>query len=448
MANTWHLNVFNNGLAEWNRWRASNPHRHPDLSGIDLRGQDLRGVNFSSTTLTKADLSAANLDGCTLENADLSQANLTDSTLIRARSSGAKFRRSRLYQANCFQAQLRNADFRGANLNGASFRQCELHESDFSGADMVGVDFSKARLNGAVIRRANVARANFSKVQMIKATFFGCNLDEATLVNSDLSWSSLSRAHLKNADLRGAILRDTNLSGSLLNGANLVGADLSRSRLIDVDLQNASIAECRVFGISAWNVNTEGTDQSNLKITRRHEPRITTDNIEVAQFIYLLLNHKKLREVLDSVTERGVLILGRFGGGGLDVLYSIASKLREFNYLPMIFDFARPEQRNYTETVKTLVGLSRFVIVDLSGPSIPQELTATVPHFKIPFLTIMEKGKTVYSMFSDILEYPWVSPPLEYASVNELMDLIPSEILEVAESRLTERLKLLDRIFG
>jgi len=206
---------------------------------------------------------------------------------------------------------------------------------------MVGVDFSKARLNGAVIRRANVARANFSKVQMIKATFFGCNLDEATLVNSDLSWSSLSRAHLKNADLRGAILRDTNLSGSLLNGANLVGADLSRSRLIDVDLQNASIAECRVFGISAWNVNTEGTDQSNLKITRRHEPRITTDNIEVAQFIYLLLNHKKLREVLDSVTERGVLILGRFGGGGLDVLYSIASKLREFNYLPMIFDFAR-----------------------------------------------------------------------------------------------------------
>ena len=39
--------------------------------------------------------------------------------------------------------------------------------------------------------------------------------------------------------------------------------------------------------------------------------------------------------------------------------------------------------------MKTLVGLSRFVIVDLSGPSVPQELYATVPHFKVPFATFM-----------------------------------------------------------
>src|SRR5215472_6384498 len=99
-----------------------------------------------------------------------------------------------------------------------------------------------------------------------------------------------------------------------------------------------------------------------------------------------------------------------------DVSEGVASKCcarspRSFErakYLPIIFDFDRPRDRNYTETVKTLVGLSRFVIVDMSGPSVPQELYATVPHFKIPFIPIIEEGRPVYAMFADLLEYPWV----------------------------------------
>src|SRR5205085_4584252 len=134
-------------------------------------------------------------------------------------------------------------------------------------------------------------------------------------------------------------------------------------------------------------------------------------NLEVAQFIYLLLNHKKLRDVFNTVTKRGVLILGRFGGGGLEVLQAIAVKLRKENYLPIIFDFEHPQDRDYTETVMTLVGLSRFVIVDLSGPSVPQELSHTVPFFDIPFVPILEKGKHSYSMFRDLYKYDWVLRP-------------------------------------
>src|ERR1700730_16004916 len=68
----------------------------------------------------------------------------------------------------------------------------------------------------------------------------------------------------------------------------------------------------------------------------KNEPIITVDDLEVAQFIYLLLNHQKLRNVLNAVTERGVLLLGRFGGGGLEVLQAVAVKLREAQYLPII----------------------------------------------------------------------------------------------------------------
>src|SRR5258708_38478353 len=107
--------------------------------------------------------------------------------------------------------------------------------------------------------------------------------------------------------------------------------------------------------------------------------------------------NKKCGDVFNGVKERGVLILGRFGGGGLEVLQAIAAKLREEKYLPIIFDFERPQDRNYTETVKTLAGLARFIIADLSGPSVPQELYATVPHFKIPFVPIIEASRKPYS---------------------------------------------------
>jgi hypothetical protein len=75
---------------------------------------------------------------------------------------------------------------------------------------------------------------------------------------------------------------------------------------------------------------------------------------EVAQFIYLLLNREKIRDVINAVTRRGVLLLGQSGDGGLALLQAIAAWLRtpeNGGYLPLLFDFPRPESKTYTETI-------------------------------------------------------------------------------------------------
>ena len=41
-----------------------------------------------------------------------------------------------------------------------------------------------------------------------------------------------------------------------------------------------------------------------LVITRWDEPTITVDNIEVAQFIYLMLHNQKIRDVIDAAQHR------------------------------------------------------------------------------------------------------------------------------------------------
>src|SRR5262249_9425928 len=191
----------------------------------------------------------------------------------------------------------------------------------------------------------------------------------ANLSETNLAGANLNRAILSGAYLNGAILFGANFSG-----ADLSEADLTQASLVETNLENANLNGCRVYGISAWNIRVnQETKQSDLIITKQwNEATVKVDDIQVAQFIHLLLKYENLRNVLNSVTKHGVLILGRFGGGGVEVLRELGEALRQSGYLPMIFEFARPEDRNYTETVRTLAGLARFVVVELRGPPVHQ----------------------------------------------------------------------------
>ena len=210
-----------------------------------------------------------------------------------------------------------------------------------------------------------------------------------------------------------------------------------------------NLSHCQVYGISVWDIiSDERTCQDSLVITKAGEPQVLVDDLEIAQFIHLLLNHQKLRNVLNALTQRGVLLLGRFSQGGIEDLYVIAAELRKFKYLPIIFDFVRPDAESYTQTIKILVGLSRFVIVDLSGPSVPQEMYATVPHFLIPFIPIIKAGLKPNSMFKDFLEYPHVLKPLEYQGIQHLAGNVENMIIRPAEAHVREREARLKAIFG
>jgi hypothetical protein len=110
------------------------------------------------------------------------------------------------------------------------------------------------------------------------------------------------------------------------------------------------------------------------------------DDLKVAQFIYLLLRNEKIRDVIDTIGEKGVLILGRFTEERKAVLDAIRDRLRELGFVPMMFDFERATQRDFTETIKTLAGLSRFIVADITNPkSSPLELQAPMPDYMIPF---------------------------------------------------------------
>jgi hypothetical protein len=243
----------------------------------------------------------------------------------------------------------------------------------------------------------------------------------------DLSGAFLPRSNLNQANLYGAIL----------SKADLRGADLDSATLIRTNLEGADLTGCNVYGISAWDVKVEGAIQSNLVITPRNESSIMVDNLEVAQFIYLLLNNKKIRSVIDTITSKVVLILGRFTEERKPVLEAIRNELRQRDYLPVLFDFEKPDSRNLTETVRTLAHLARFVIADITdAKSIPQELMAIVPQLPhLPVQPLLVASQHEYSMFKDLRDYPWVLAPVLYDDQETLLTELSEKVIAPAETR-------------
>jgi hypothetical protein len=104
--------------------------------------------------------------------------------------------------------------------------------------------------------------------------------------------------------------------------------------------------------------------------------------------------------MLNILNATGVLLLGRFHNGGLERLYSMREWFQSKGYMPMVFDFARPDNLSLTETVVTMAGLSKFVVVDLSGPSVPAELQAILSQIKKPVLALGGP----YALFPDLAD--------------------------------------------
>ena len=117
-----------------------------------------------------------------------------------------------------------------------------------------------------------------------------------------------------------------------------------------------------------------------------------------------------------------------------------SGETRELDYLPIIFDFERPADRDLTDTVKVLAGLSRFVIADITNPRcVPYELGATVPDYMVPFVTVLQRGQPAFGMFHDLpRRYHWALPLLEYQSAETLSAVFESKVVAPALEKLED----------
>jgi uncharacterized protein YjbI with pentapeptide repeats len=390
MANEAHVRLLKQGVEFWSAWRRENPDDHPDLSGallseVDLGGADLTGANLTRANLSRAKLTKANLGGVDLSRAKLTRANLSG-------------------------AQLPRADLSRASLTGATLAGANLAGANLLAANLTGANLSDARLTGA-------------------------NLSGAKLTKANLREAHLTRADLSGADLVGADLTKADITRADLTKADLVGANLRMAILVKADLTNANLTGCRIHSTYARRLNLSGTKQRNLIITDINEAEITVDNIEFALFVDYFLHNAAVLDAIDIIGKKAVLLLGRFKDNRIATLERLRDEIRKRDYLPTVFNFEEPTTKQFTETVRSLAILSRFIIADITAPSSsPQDLQDSLPNYTIPLVRIIEEGEEPFA----VLESLWtnskelVLAPISYRSVEELVQVLDEKIIEPA----------------
>jgi uncharacterized protein YjbI with pentapeptide repeats len=172
VANLQHLEIVNQGVYAWNKWRQDNPNVGPDLSGADLPGANLKRADLSRATLTGAILIASDLTEAVLAHADLARANL------------------------------RGADLRGAVFSNADLTRAELDGAKFgSAAPEETVQTARDNIEPQQTARTAEGRA---KTSLSRATLWSADLGNTDLTEVD----GLYAGQLGATQLHGAKLPD------------------------------------------------------------------------------------------------------------------------------------------------------------------------------------------------------------------------------------------------
>ncbi len=385
-----HVLYVKNGSEWWNNWREQNPEIKPDFSNQKYSEYDnlfngIKGYNFSNSDFSNSSAIVA-FNECNLENAKFTEVWM-----------------------------------RGA------FNKCNLSFADFTKAEIYDSRFFDCKIENAC----------FNEVMSVSSRVIKSIFKNTTFLNSDLSNMMFFDSEIIKSNLTNAVLLRGTFSSTNLNDSILVNSNLKECRFIDVNMENVDLSGSLVYGVSAWNIKTKDTVQNNLIITDDNESTITVDNIKIAQFIYLLINNSELRDVIECLTTKVVLVLGRFLPKYKKTLNLIQNTLRDVNYLPIIYDFDKPTNRDTHETITTLARLAHFIIVDISSPrSVPQELCSIVE--QIPSLIvqpIIRNDQSPWGMFDHIKQYPWVLPLYTYKNPEELIMNLKSDIIPLIESK-------------
>lgn len=397
----------------WNEWK-KNGNIRPNLEGVDLSNRVLHHFDFQFTNLQYANLSnckmTTRLDFANLNNADLSNALLWQSVFEETQINNAT-----LEKCDFTGSRIQASFFTGSNLKGAKFYKCDLEDSSFEDCDLRFADFQDTYL----------LQSNFKKCHC-----YGTNFRNANLKYANFEW------------------------------ATIIESDFTSAILNDIDFSKTTIKYCKIYGIAAWNLKLDNSTLSNFTISKEGDAKITVDDIEMAQFIHLLINNQKIRYVINTITSKAVLILGRFYEERKNVLDILRNELHKKDLVPIIFDFKPSENRDLTETVQLLANMSKFIIADLTdAKSIPQELSHIIPFLpSVPIQPILlAEEKEAYSMFEhwEGDKYSSVLPIFYYEGKDHLISNLERAIMQPVEnwknqkdknSKANEQLKKLEEL--
>jgi len=416
--------VYLGDVQRWNSWRGK----------IDITGEEKAGFKYNSEEDNLWGHEYLYMPTVDLSFRDLTQVGRGDFPEIdldKSNLSGAILDECNLKGSYLEHSILAFTSLKGVLLDHSHLRGSRIIISDFGGGGNPRKTIYGIELEGL----AHFEDADFEDTLVIGTDLRYGRFDESKFISATMPYMDFRNGSFFHCDFTDAYMPDVCLQG----------ADLRHSTLVRTNLARANISGAKVFGAGVARVNLEGTIQKDLIVTPDGEPVITADDLYMAQDISNFLENKVIGRSIETWKDKAVTIFGSFHPDEQkSQLLKIKDKLREKNYLPIVYDFTRPaNQPNIKETSTTLARLSKFIIIDLtsSGKETKKELEGVasgVP--SVVVVPILRKGEAVPSNFNRLKESHKlrILDPVEYRDSNELFNVLDIKVIGAAEVRLKE----------
>lgn len=156
-----------------------------------------------------------------------------------------------------------------------------------------------------------------------------------------------------------------------------------------------------------------------------------------------MLNNRKIRDIIDTIGKKAVLILGRFSADCKVILTVIREEVRKKGYLPILFDFEKPDSRTFIETVSTLAHMSRFIIADISEAKLVlQEIEHVVRNISVPVKPLLKKGQNEPLTLYDLrINQRSLLDTYHYEDIYDIVNHLECEVIKPAEERAEELIR-------
>ena len=239
---------------------------HPEIPKIELRFQDLSGLNFEYINLSNSDFRWSNFDTAKISNVDFTRANLSYTDLSGKDMTGTILTGAIISYTNFTGVDLSDKDLTGTILKGVDLSNVDLSGTILTGADLshtnlTGVDLSGKDLTGTILAGVDLSGKDLTETILTGADLLNVDLTGTILTRTDLSHTNLTGVDLSDNDLTQTILRRADLSHTNFAGVDLIGVDLTGARLVGVDLSGKDLTQTILI-----NANLENATLKNAKL--------------------------------------------------------------------------------------------------------------------------------------------------------------------------------------
>ncbi|PHS05723.1 MAG: hypothetical protein COA78_15035 [Blastopirellula sp.] len=190
--------------------------------------------------------------------------------------------------------RIRNRDLRYALLD-----RSDLHRVDFSNSDLTGVSAVGTRFEKSKFGLSTLIRADLQDAVMKGATFYFAQMQGANLKGAQMQGAVLQRAEMEGAVFKFARMQGVDFSYARMQEATFYKTQMQGANFVSAQMQGANFSEAQMQATNFSNTKMQGADfsEAQMKATNFSNTKMQGANFSDAHMHLINFNGAQIWQI-------------------------------------------------------------------------------------------------------------------------------------------------------